>query len=277
MSEVRVPLVVNEPVTEGDPNARVNFVVNEPVSEGVPNARTDFVVNEPVHGGFPNVRASAVILESVHPITPEAYVSTDVFPELPGLAFDVQKTPNFNTMIAKSVNRREVRNALMQFPVWQFKLTYDFLPDRPVTVGETALRTLCGFFLKRQGSYDTFLFLDPDDHSTVGTEIGIGDGTTTQFYWARDFGGFVEPIGQIDTTEAYEVRIDGVPQVEGVDYTITLPNLIVFSSAPLAAEVITADLSYYFVCRFSEDAQEYSKFMDKLWELQTCEFESVIS
>lgn len=59
-------------------------------------------------------------------------------------------------------------------------------------------------------------------------------------------------------------------------WSLTLPNQLVFASAPVAGHVITADFDYWFVCAFSDDVTSLSQFMSKLWELQKLDFESVI-
>lgn len=60
-------------------------------------------------------------------------------------------------------------------------------------------------------------------------------------------------------------------------YTVLLPNAIQFVSAPTATTEVTADFQFYFRCRFAEDQQDYEKFYDQLWTLQTCALRSVIS
>jgi hypothetical protein len=63
--------------------------------------------------------------------------------------------------------------------------------------------------------------------------------------------------------------------VNPADYTLTMPNRIIFSSAPPAGDISWSG-QFFFVCRFLEDEQDYEKFADKLWSLDTCEFRSVI-
>lgn len=58
-------------------------------------------------------------------------------------------------------------------------------------------------------------------------------------------------------------------------YTVTMPNLLVFGVAPSTGKIY-ADFQFYFACRFLDDQQDYEKFMDQLWSLQTCNFRSII-
>lgn len=60
------------------------------------------------------------------------------------------------------------------------------------------------------------------------------------------------------------------------DYSITLPNQLVFASAPTTGHIITADFDFWFVCAFSDDKVDFDKFMNQLWELEKLDFETVI-
>lgn len=293
MSQIRVSYTINEAVSGGTPNVRTPYVLNEAIANGTPNVRASFVFNEAVANGYPNVRACFVFLEAICDNPVELPVSTDPFPgfgnstadpsipagadpagtNLPGLAFSVHKKPTFRTNIKEAASGYEVRNALMQYPRWDFELTYEFLEDR--TGAESSLKTIMGFFLQRQGSFDSWLFKDPDDYLVEAGVIGTGDGVTTQYPFLRSMGGFFEKIGQVDTDNDINVYFDGV-LVDPADYTVTMPNLIVFDSAPAEDVEITADFQFFFACRFIEDQMDFEKFMDKLWALQTCEFRSII-
>jgi hypothetical protein len=342
---VRAPLVVAEALTNGLGDLRLPLILAEGLTSGNPIIHLSLSVAEPLTGGNPNVRCSMIVLEALFPVPPEGPVSTELFPTLPGLTWNVHKKPTFSTRISPAVTGQEVRNAFYQFPKWFYELTYDYIPDLPVSVGDTALHTLMGFFLSRQGSFDTFLFLDPDDNATTDSQvIGLGDDVTLQFFMARSFGGFSEPVGQINldnpviveqtdaephnvpASAAFTItvtnaatflldlgvtlagtpltKVSGAPatgqyaEVAGVytfnaaqhgaaviityhytsdpaGYTITLPNLIIFDVAPIVGSIITASFSYYFVCRFTDDSQDYEKFSDKLWQLGECNFQSV--
>lgn len=63
--------------------------------------------------------------------------------------------------------------------------------------------------------------------------------------------------------------------VPGANYSVLLPNYIVFGAAPGAGKIY-ADFQFYFACRFLDDQVDFEKFMDQLWSMQTCNFRSVI-
>lgn len=59
--------------------------------------------------------------------------------------------------------------------------------------------------------------------------------------------------------------------------SLTMPNQIVFGSAPTAGHAITADFDYYFVCRFDDDKLSLNEFSKQLYELQKLNFSSEVS
>lgn len=245
MSEVRVPFVIQEPLVEGVPDVRVPYIALEPLSEGSPNIRTAFVVVEPLMEGIPNVRIALIVVEALVPIPEDLPVSTEPFPgfgnsisnpavpqaldpfdsALPGLSFSVHKKPMFKTRISEAASGKEVRNALAEFPRWDFTLPYEFLEDR--SGADSSLKTLMGFFLARQGSFDSWLFKDPDDYLVVNGICGDSDGVTTVFPFCRTMGSFREKVGQIDTVNTISIylTIDEARTIPAVGpYTITVTN-----------------------------------------------------
>jgi uncharacterized protein (TIGR02217 family) len=201
-----------------------------------------------------------------------------VFPSLPGLAWSVTKTPTFQTRIQRAVSGRELRALDYPYPLWQFTLVFDLLRDNP-TAGYDELRTLMGFFMLCQGAYGTFLFEDPSDYRVAGQQIGIGDASTTVFQLQRAMGatlpggGFLEPIVAPNVLNA--VYLDGLTQ-NPLTYSVDpSTGLVTFGIAPASGLIITADYSYYFRCRFTDDSYAFENFMFQLWQLKKLTFISV--
>jgi uncharacterized protein (TIGR02217 family) len=196
-------------------------------------------------------------------------MSNAVFPVLPGLAWDVVKRPTFSTIVQRAASGREVRAALWSSPIWQWELTYDLLRDDATN----ELRTLMGFFLQRQGSFDSFLYSDPTDNAVTGQLIGTGNATTKIFQMTRTLGGFVEPVFDVSGTPT--IKLNGVTQATPGQYTISSSGVVTLVTAPASGVTITGDFSYYFRCRFMEDMAEFQNFASKLWELRTLELMGV--
>ena len=209
-----------------------------------------------------------------------------VYPTLPGLAFSVVKTPKFKTRTQNAVSGRELRLADQVVPRWEFTLTYNFLRDQwrlgqsGLGAGYDELRTLAGFFLQTQGSFTPFLFSDPTDSSIEGQEIGAGNGTAVAFQLVRTMGyrlpgmGFNEPI--LAPNLVSRVYLNGVVQ-DNLTYSANpATGILTFTSAPPNGAIITADFSYYFRCRFSDDTIEFENFLFQLWSAQKVKFTSLL-
>lgn len=190
-------------------------------------------------------------------------MSNAVFPTLPGIAWPVIKIPEWSTKVQKSASGRELRAAFFSYPLWRFRLTFNVLRQADLT-------TLAGFFNARQGSFDTFLFLDPVDNSVTNQNFGVGDGTTKKFQLARTYGGVVEPVfGAIGTPA---VKVNGVSTGA---FTIDNNACVTFTTAPAAGAVLSWTGQYYFRCRFVQDSSEFEQFMSNLWNLKKLEFITV--
>lgn len=275
---LRQPLIVSEILSEGYSNLLQPFLVSEALSEGQPNLLQSLLTGEALSEGYPNVRMALLVVEVLHPVPPEGTVSTELFPgslgssvSLPGLAFAFHKKPSFATITQTAASGVSARTALMQYPIWHFEATFEFLRDDV----NNEYQTLLGFFLKRLGAWDTFLFKDANDYNVTGGAIATADGVTTQFPFVRVMGGFSEKVGQVDNGLTINVYDNGVLQTPGTDYNVVLPNLMVFTVAPTAGHAITADFQFFFNCKFSDDMADFDEFADHFWELQSLPFETV--
>lgn len=194
-------------------------------------------------------------------------MSNAIFPTLPGLAWAVTKTPEFHTETFTSANLTEQRLSLTPYPVYNITLTYEFLRSD----SNQELQTLIGFFMQRQGSFDNFLYTDPNDNTAggTGTQIGTGDGATTAFQLVRSLGGFVEPVMNINGTP--QIYVGGTLQTPGTDYTISPLGMVNFTSAPPSGQAVIWKGSFYYRCRFAEDKLDFENFMYQLHALKKCE------
>src|ERR1700740_1901259 len=99
-------------------------------------------------------------------------MSNAIFPPLAGLEYPVTRTPIFKTLVQESVSGKENRAALRRYPLWKWSLSFNFLRDD----SNNEFRTLLGFYLARQGAYDSFLFDDVDDDSAASPQMRTGAG-----------------------------------------------------------------------------------------------------
>jgi uncharacterized protein (TIGR02217 family) len=194
-------------------------------------------------------------------------VSNAILPTLPGLAWDRARAPLWSTTVKRSVGGREYRAANWSYPLYQYKLNYEVLRQAE----EQEYEELLGFINARQGSFDTFLYLDTWNRQVTAQVFAVGDGATTQFQLVRTFGGVVEPVLGIVTTP--QIFVNGVLQVSGV--TVSAEGVVTFTSPPAAAASLTWTGTYYWRCRFMKDSYEFNEMLYGLHELQGLSFVTV--
>lgn len=184
-----------------------------------------------------------------------------------GVKFDNTKTPTFMTLIQEAVSGKENRLGLRQYPKWEFSLSYEILRD---SVAFNELETFGGFFLQMRGQLDSFLYSDPQDNAVADQNFGTGNGTTTAFQLSRLWGVFSEPVQNVNAIT--NIKKAGVAVTAGSGYTVSSTGLITFATAPANGAALTWTGSFYYRCRFTQDASEYSQFMQNLWELKRLSF-----
>lgn len=154
-------------------------------------------------------------------------MSNAVFPILRGVKKGSRyKTPIFKTKVQTTVSDRELRTSYSSYPRWQFSLAFEYLR---ASQQYQEWQALLGFFLQRSGDFDSWLYDDPDDDQVVAQEIGVGDGSTTQFQLVRNMGGFVEPILNPDVDTVQVFRNDW--QGNQLLYPIARTQLLKYSEA----------------------------------------------
>lgn len=208
-------------------------------------------------------------------------MSNELFPELPGLEWDLTKTPTFNTKIMTSVNGRELRASYQAVPKYEISMSYAFLRENK---NRKEFQILESFFLARRGAFDSFLFKMPDDYEFTCTFEGNGIETTFQIY--KQMHNLQLPIGNTlafgqsanpfmwnrwvskkmwDANEQKLMWNQATAQV-------TQDGKLILSEPLESGASITVSGAYYYRCRFKEDEQQYVNFMKKLWKASKVEF-----
>lgn len=202
-------------------------------------------------------------------------MSDVLFPELPGLEWELSKTPIFNTKIMTSVNGRELRASYQAVPKYEISMSFAFLRE---SKGKNELQQLESFFLERRGAFDSFLFKMPEDSDYSCSYIG--DGSTTSFQLYKQMHTSMIPLAntaaetifQVDPTfwnendqapfwsdSDEELFWDDTTAIISKDGKITL-------SKPIDGGIkFEVDGTYYYRCRFADDEQQFTNFMHKLW------------
>lgn len=196
------------------------------------------------------------------------------FPVLPGIGWDIKKVPVTSTRILTAASGVEYRAQNWQNNRWRFLIPLNFLRQYGSYVEYT---TITGFILSMAGSFQNWIYNDPFDNTATSQNIGIGDGTTVAFPLVRSIGGYTEPVNYANVLS--NVYLNGVLQ-EPTTYTLSQtgsfgPDTVLFNSAPGSNVVVSADFTFYFVCRFLSDEPEFKNFINARWQNDGIEFESV--
>jgi uncharacterized protein (TIGR02217 family) len=192
-----------------------------------------------------------------------------IFPAMPGLKWGTVKSPMWSTGIQKAASGRELRAAFYSFPRYKISLGYEVL--RSGALAE--LQAMVGFFNARKGSFESFLYLDPEDNAVVDQSFGVGAAGQTQFQLVRTYGGYVEPVLAPQLVAhggtAPVVKVNGVVQTTGVD--VAADGLVTFATAPAAGAALSWSGIYYWRCRFMQDSADFDRFLYQLWALKKIE------
>lgn len=200
-------------------------------------------------------------------------MSIQILPNsLAGITFEGTKTPVFSSVVKTSRNGKEQRRANWPFPKWEFKLKYEFIREAV----NSEFQTLVGFVMSQLGQANTFYYHDQYDDTATGQAIGVGDNNTKAFRLVRTLGSFVDLIYYAPTISA--VYIDGVQQTSGWSATASGAygnDTITFETAPQTGQVVTADFTFYYVCRFKTDSFNFDQIWYRFWKLDELNFTTV--
>lgn len=198
---VYLPLIAADVVTDGAANIRLPLIDAEAITGGNADIRLSLDAADAITGGNPTIRCPIIAVEIVYALREEGIMATAVFPTLKGLTWSVHRKPMFKTKVAEHVSGHEVRASFMEYPVWEFNLSYEFMRN---TDPADDLETMMGFFLERQGKWDEWLFRDPEFYEVTEQQFAVADGGTIFWPALRKIGAFLEPIGQFDLTEQFQ-------------------------------------------------------------------------
>jgi uncharacterized protein (TIGR02217 family) len=194
-----------------------------------------------------------------------------IFPFIAGQGFLQLKTPVWSTKIDMSVSGIERRRALWSYPIWKFKLSYEFMRDAPALL---ELQSLVTFFNQHSGAYQEWFYFDRYDNTVTNQQIGTGDGVTTTFQLTRTstVGGitFTEPVRGVSGTPV--VTVGGVATSA---YTVGTLGAITFTTSPAAAAVVAWSGNFFFLCRFGKDELDISQMMQGFFVGNSIEFMTV--
>lgn len=190
-------------------------------------------------------------------------MSNAILPITDGYGITAIKTPAWATRRARAVSGFERRVQQRMYPMWSIEMSVEVLRD---AVGIDEAKNLIGFFNARAGMFDSFLYTDPDDNSVTDQVFGTRDGTTTQFQLLRTYGGFAEPVQNVNVLT--NIKSNGVVLSSPTDYSISSTGLVTLTAAGTVGHVLTWSGSYYWRAIFDADRLPFRKILQGLWDLK---------
>lgn len=195
----------------------------------------------------------------------------DVLPLLPGRSFLGNKTPLWKTEVQEALSGKEYRRRLWTYPRWRFSLSHEFIHHQ---ITNSDLERLTAFYNSHSGSYQEFLFFDPEDNVALDEPLGPGNGVDSTFQLTRTVNSsgmsFMEPIRALYGNP--QIKLDGVSTTA---FTMGEYGRVTFSSPPSLGVMVTWSGTFFFVCRFEEDELSISQLMSRLWSQDGLGFVSI--
>jgi hypothetical protein len=222
-----------------------------------------------------------------------------VFPTFPGVDWNVKRTPTFRTLMSTAANGYTVRVPMLTDPMWTFECSFEFLRDD----SHDELNQLLGFFLARQGAWDSFLLdlgsltQNPLDSAVTDQPLTIDANNCAPLVRTLGISQYNETLYELNGTPV--IKLNGTPLVAGTDYTLytstqtaagTLNaggiayagNVVTFLHAVSGA--VTADFGFYYRVVFSigkgtsqdpqlgNDQQDFEMLWLQMYEAQQLTF-----
>lgn len=200
-------------------------------------------------------------------------MSTFVLPSLPGLAWPVIRSSQWQTRKPQSISGKETSIADWSYPRYTWNAVFNTLRQGAFDAQTwTEFATLFGFFNARLGGQDSFQYMDAMDNAVTGQLLGTTStaANAVGYQLARAFGVFVEPVFAPNLSQPFTLRLNGTP-VNASYYTVQPwqsttpgPGVIVpvlGGGNPWGnGQQISADFSYYWPVRFVDDKCDFEQF-----------------
>lgn len=157
--------------------------------------------------------------------------------------------PAFKTTVIGVASGNEQRNQEWQYSRGLWDISYGI--DNKQSYSE-----VIDFFMARRGRLHAFRFKDWTDFEAEDVQLGIGDGSITDFQLIKTYADAASTYTRKITrpvTATIQVFVDSVEQTLTTDYTIGSLGLIQFVSPPAMSEVVTATFEFDVPVRFDTD------------------------
>lgn len=194
-------------------------------------------------------------------------MSNAVLPVTAGFKLEAEKIAIWDGVeISRSQSMDETAVLCQSYPLYEINLSVEVLREAFLGTSLNEARALLGFFNLRSGSYDSFLYSDPEDYTVTDQTFGVRDGTTTQFQLVRTWGGYSEPVENVNSLT--NLKSNGGALTSPTNYSISSTGLVTLTSAGTAGHVLTWSGTYYWRVRFNAARMAFRRMFRDLHELK---------
>jgi uncharacterized protein (TIGR02217 family) len=169
------------------------------------------------------------------------------------LTFTLERSLVSQRIRSSSQRRWQQRRQTLHRPFYTFDLDSENL-------NQSQIETLNDFFLVHEfqegNDEDAFLLRDPEDNERTNENIGVGDGSETQFTIKANYtyGSKSVKVLQGHIVSGTETIYQDGTEVSTSDYVIDYTTgLVTFDTAPSDGAQITADYEFRRKCIFQEE------------------------
>lgn len=205
-----------------------------------------------------------------------------LFPTLPE-GYPVKLSLVLDATIGTTKSLREMRYPQQIIPLWDIEVPFEELVDQTQNqtpyapfAGTANYMQLVQLFLMMYGKTGVFAFNAPWDNSRanqiITTNSANGQTAFPVFETWGSTGVATEfPVGMIN--EVTTVYVNGTP-VSPTTYSISR-SYVNFESPPAAGSTISLTFTFYYLCRFTEDEQDFDEFSKNRWQVPSLKFRAV--
>lgn len=205
-----------------------------------------------------------------------------LFPTLPA-GFPMKLSLVMDTTIGTTKSLREMRVAQQAYPLWDIELPFEELRDETQNqspyvpfYGMAQYMELVQLWLMMYGKTGVFGFQAPWDCSRTNQVITTNSTSGQTAFpvfetWGTSGVATEFPIGLLGSVS--NVSVNGVTQSPSAYYATR--SYINFNSAPAPGSTITMTFQFYYLCRFTEDEQDFDEFSKNRWQVPSLKFRAV--
>ena len=185
-------------------------------------------------------------------------MSNEVFSYTLDTPFD--ESVQFLTVVSEGESGKEQRYQKWLTPKRTFRVKLD---ARQATETDSIWR----FYTRMKGSFDTFLFQNPNENPVTAETVGSGDGVKSVFYLGKAVDFATGDLIVVSGSEAITRSVKGTGDyLSFTTYTIDNTTGAITTNAVFpSGDVMRANYKFQYRCRFKDDNLERSAFTGELW------------